>query len=181
MMLTGPPEAASSLLAAMICKSEKSEKQGAGEQRVGPAVRPLCADPTRPAASTSQAAGWRQQPALRCEGNTCYQGHSIWVERELSWGALQAQPGSVNHKATTPPSAPRESARLGPLIFHDHLPTQSELTWRAKPAIRSLPSSPTTAAAPPLAANSDRMDVPQPTSSTVAPCIRLGFCVRAAW
>lgn len=54
------------------------------------------------------------------------------------------------------------------------------LTCRAKPAMRSLPSSPTTAAAPPRAANIERMPVPQPTSSTRAPRTSAGLSSSAA-
>lgn len=50
----------------------------------------------------------------------------------------------------------------------------------AKLAMRSLPSTATTRCAPALHANSDRMPVPQPTSSTVAPRSREGLRSRAS-
>eukprot|EP00740_Mantoniella_antarctica_P026190 CAMPEP_0198683732 /NCGR_PEP_ID=MMETSP1468-20131203/11104_1 /TAXON_ID=1461545 /ORGANISM="Mantoniella sp, Strain CCMP1436" /LENGTH=62 /DNA_ID=CAMNT_0044427981 /DNA_START=47 /DNA_END=232 /DNA_ORIENTATION=+ len=46
---------------------------------------------------------------------------------------------------------------------------------RATPAICAAPSMPTTAAAPPRAANMLRMPVPQPTSTTRFPETRDGF------
>jgi hypothetical protein len=54
------------------------------------------------------------------------------------------------------------------------------LTCRAQLAMRALPSSPTTLAAPPCAPNMHRMEVPQPTSSSVAPFSRPGLRVSAS-
>ncbi len=39
---------------------------------------------------------------------------------------------------------------------------------------------PMTLVAPPSAANIDRMPVPHPTSNTLAPFIKAGFCLRAS-